>query len=110
MSYCRQVTSSLVRPAIVPAILIFALFSCRVPVDFQKGKPFVFKTTIKVEGNIKNDQKQDLTVRLENQLDDSLQTRTTTAFDWPWSPPVIYKKLLNPPVFDSANLAGQFYL
>jgi outer membrane protein insertion porin family len=104
MSYCRQVTSSRVRPAIVPAILIFALFSCRVPVDFQRGKPFVFKTRIKVEGNLKNDQKQDLTMRLENQLDDSLQTKTTTAFDWPWSPPVIYKKLLNPPVFDTANL------
>jgi hypothetical protein len=103
MSYCRQVTS-LVKPAIVPAILIFTLFSCRVPVDFQRGKPFVFKTKIKVEGNLKNDQKQDLTMRLENQLDDSLQTKTTTAFDWPWSPPVIYKKLLNPPVFDSANL------
>jgi outer membrane protein insertion porin family len=104
MSYCRQVTSSLVRPAFVPAILIFALFSCRVPVDFQRGKPFVFRTTIKVEGNIKGDEKQDLQIRLQNQLDDSLQTKTTTAFDWPWRPPVIYKKLLNPPVFDSTNL------
>ena len=84
MSYCRQVTSSLVRPAIVPAILIFALFSCRVPVDFQQGKPFVYRTTIKVEGNIKGDEKQDLEARLQNQLDDSLQTKTVTAFfSWP---------------------------
>ncbi len=107
MSYCRQVTSSRVRPAIVPAILIFALFSCRVPVDFQRGKPFVYRTTIKVEGNIKGDEKQDLEARLQNQLDDSLQTKTVTAFfSWPH---LIYKKLANPPVFDTANLGRSVY-
>jgi outer membrane protein insertion porin family len=102
MSYCRQVTSSLVRPAIVPAILFFGLFSCRVPKNFQKGKPFVFKTTIKVEGNIKGDEKQDLSQRLENQLDDSLQTKTVTGFNWPY---IIAKKLNYPPVFDTANVS-----
>ena len=105
MSYCRQVTSSLVRPAIVPAILIFAFSACRVPIDFQKGKPFVYKTTVKVEGNMKPDDKQDLTLRLENQLDDSLQTKTITAFDWPWKGHIIYKKLSHPPVYDSLNLS-----
>jgi len=107
MSYCRQVTSSLVRPAIVPAILIFALFSCRVPVDFQRGKPFVYRTTIKVEGNIKGDEKQDLEIRLQNQLDDSLQTKTVTAFFSGWH--FVYKKLANPPVFDTANLTRSIY-
>ena len=104
MSYCRQVTSSLVRPAFVPAIILFTLFSCRIPKDFQPGKPFVYKTTIKIEGNIKGNQKQDLITRLENQLDDSLQAKTTTAFDWPWKGHTIYKKLANPPLFDSASL------
>jgi outer membrane protein insertion porin family len=105
MSYCRQVTSSLVRPAFVPAILLFALFSCRIPVNFTRGKPFVYKTEIKVEGNIRGDQKQDMIARLETQLDDSLQVKTTTAFSFPkYFPNVIYKQLLNPPVFDSANL------
>jgi len=104
MSYCRQVTTSLVRPALVPAILIFGFFSCRLPVDLDntRGKPFVFKTTIKVEGNIKGDQKQDLQQKLENQLDDSLQTKTITVLNWP--PHIIYKKLSNPPIYDSANL------
>src|SRR5664279_3400057 len=101
MSYCRQVTSSLVRPVIVPAMLFFGLFSCRVPKNFQIGKPFVFKTTIKVEGKIKGDEKQDLVQRLENQLDDSLQTKTVTGFDWPY---IISKKLNYPPVFDTANV------
>src|SRR5580704_13832511 len=119
MSYCRQVTSSLVRPAIVPAILIFALFACRVPVDFQKGKPFVYKTNIKVEGNVKGAQKQDLIDRLQNQLDDSLQAKTVTDFFtgahvsvwWPSFPPfyisnwphIIIKKLSIPPVYDSTS-------
>ncbi|HEY4936407.1 MAG TPA: BamA/TamA family outer membrane protein [Puia sp.] len=104
MSYCRQVTSSLVRPVIVPAILIFALFSCRLPANFQypQGKPFVYKTTIKVEGNIKGNQKQDLTQRLENQLDDSLQARAVTSFYKP--PYFIVKKLSYTPVFDPVSL------
>ena len=57
---------------------------------------------------MKGDKRQDLTARLENQLDDSLQTKTVTAFDWPWNnwpPHVIYKKLANPPVYDSINLS-----
>ena len=105
MSYCRQVTSSLVRPAIVPAILLFAFFtSCRVPANFQypQGKPFVFKTKIKVEGNIKGDEKQDLTQKLLNQLDDSLQAKTVTSFYKPMY--FIANKLSYSPVYDSASV------
>src|SRR5258706_9926306 len=83
-------------------MLFLGLFSCRVPKNFQKGKPFVYKTTIKVEGKIKGDEKQDLVQRLGNQLDDSLQTKTVTGFNWP--PPLIANKLNNPPVFDTANV------
>ncbi len=54
---------------------------------------------------MKADDKQDLALRLENQLDDSLQTKTVTAFDWPWNAHVIYKKLSHPPVYDSLNLS-----
>jgi outer membrane protein assembly factor BamA len=105
MSYCRQVTASLIRSAIVPAILLVALFSCRIPKDFPQHKPFVYKTNIKLEGTMKNDLKQDLLVRLDGQLDDSLQAKTITAFDWPWHVPVvIYKKLSHPPAYDSLNL------
>jgi outer membrane protein assembly factor BamA len=94
-----------IKPAIVPAILFSALFSCRIPKDFQPGKPFVYKTNIKLEGKMRNDQRQDMVLRLENQLDDSLQTKTVTAFDWPWHYfPIIYKKLSHPPVYDSLNL------
>ncbi len=54
---------------------------------------------------MKTDQRQDLQLRLESQLDDSLQSKTVTAFDWPWHHfHVIYKKLSHPPVYDSLNL------
>ena len=55
-----------------------------------------------MDGDIKGDERQELELRLQNQLDDSLQTKTVTAF-FPW-PHLIYKKLANPPVFDTANL------
>lgn len=58
---------------------------------------------------MKNDQRQDMILRLENQLDDSLQVKTVTAFvdlqrpvHWPLH--LIYKKLSHPPVYDSLNL------
>jgi len=100
MSYCRQVTS-LLTPAIVPAILIFTLFSCREPANFQypQGKPFVYNTTIKVKGKMNGDERQDLTQKLENQLDDSLQAKTVTSFYKP--PYFIAKKLSYSPVYDS---------
>ncbi len=50
---------------------------------------------------MKNDQRQDLILRLETQLDDSLQAKTVTAFSFPV---IIYKKLSHPPVYDSLNL------
>jgi outer membrane protein insertion porin family len=103
MSYCRQVTS-LLRPAIIPAILITTFFSCREPANFQypQGRPFVFKSTIRVTGNIKRDEKQDLTQKLENQLDDSLQAKTVTSFYKPMY--FIVKKLSYSPVFDSTAI------
>ena len=103
MTYYRQVTASLFTPAVVLPILLLSLFACRVPKDYQKDKPFVYKTTIKIEDNMPNDEKQDLIVRLENQLDDSLRAKTVTAVRW--TPPFFYKKLASPPVFDTLNLS-----
>ena len=73
------------------------LFSCTVPRKYQEGKPFVFSTNIKVEGNIPASEKQDLTLRLSNQLDDSIRTQVVSIAG-------IYKKVIAPPVFDTANL------
>ena len=103
MVYYRQVTASSFMPAVVLPILLLSIFSCRVPKNYQRDKPFVYKTNIKVESDLPNDEKQDLIARLENQLDDSLQAKAVT--DLRWAPPFFYKRLSNPPAFDTLNLS-----
>lgn len=81
-------------------LLISSLVSCVVvsKKQYQKYKPFVFKTNITVAGNIPASQKQELNARLQNQLDDSLKTRVISYAG-------LVKKLVKPPVFDTVNIA-----
>ncbi|HEX9512811.1 MAG TPA: BamA/TamA family outer membrane protein [Puia sp.] len=98
MLYRRQVTVSFLNPAFVlTTVLLTMLFSCTVPRKYQEGKPFVFSTNIKVEGNIPSSEKQDLTQKLSNQLDDSIRTQVVSIAG-------IYKRVMSPPVFDTANM------
>ncbi len=104
----RQVTATFFNPAVaLPAILVLLLFGfgCIVPVNFQKGKPFVYKTEIKVSGDLPNDKKEEMQLRLNNQLDDSLRARTVTGIFFSNKPLIYFDRLSNPPVFDTANLA-----
>jgi outer membrane protein insertion porin family len=99
MRYCRQVTASLINPAFVlAAVLMGTTFSCVVPKNYPKNKPFVYKTNIKIQAKLPSDERQELTARLQNQIDDSLQIKTVI------SPPFLYKTLNTPPVFDSINV------
>lgn len=95
MKDTRQVTSSFIfsLSGIVLAILLL-ITSCTVPRKYQADKPFVFKTTIKVEGNAKLAERQDLELRLANQLDDSLKVRIISLGG-------IRKTLIKPAVFDT---------
>src|SRR5258708_22272831 len=98
MLYRRQVTVSFLNPAFVlTTVLLTMLFSCTVPRKYQEGKPFVFSTNIKVEGNIPSSEKQDLTQKLSNQLDDSIRTQVVSIAG-------IYKRVMSTPVFDTANM------
>jgi outer membrane protein insertion porin family len=101
-----QVTSSLLKSAVAMS-LVFILFfcACIIPKGTQKGKPFVFKTNIRVDGSFTNDEKQNLESKLNNQLDDSLQVRTIASFGSLHPFAIFYKKLINPPVFDSVNVS-----
>ena len=106
MPHCRQVTASLYNIAATLLLAMITFFSaCVIPKDTQPGKPFVYKTNIKVSGSMQNDEKLNLELRLNNQLDDSLRARTVTAFASfrPFAP--VYKKLANPPVFDTINIS-----
>lgn len=84
------------------ALLLFILFvcSCTIPRKYQKDKPFVFKSDVKLENSgLKKNDKQSLKARLLNQIDDSLKVRTVIAVRW--VPPFFYNRLSKPPVFDS---------
>jgi hypothetical protein len=52
---------------------VASITSCTIPKKFQAGKPFVYKTTININGNVPD--KLQLEERLQNQIDDSLKTR-----------------------------------
>src|SRR5262249_45186506 len=101
----RQVTATLINPwlmMLLPSLLF--LFSCVAPKNYEypPNTAFVYKTKIKVDAKMPNDEKQLLTARLEDQLDDSLRVRTVTSFRL--APAFIYKKLITPSVFDTANI------
>ncbi|HXB42536.1 MAG TPA: BamA/TamA family outer membrane protein [Puia sp.] len=106
MLFRRQVTVSFYKPAwVLTMVTVAFIFSCVAPKknQYPRNKPFVFKTNIKVEGTMPNDEKQDLAARLTNQLDDSLRARTITTFTI--NPPFVYRKLPYPPVLNTANIA-----
>jgi hypothetical protein len=97
-SFRRQVTSSFSKPAFVGlALSVSMAFSCTVARKYQEGKPFVYEVHVKVDGNQKTSEKQDLELHLNNQLDDSLRPQVVSYAG-------IYKRIVAPPVFDSANV------
>jgi len=93
----RQITVSFLSPAYLLALaILLSLFACTVPRKYPP-RPFVFAVKIKVEGNLKPSEKQDLAARLANQLDDSLRVHEVSDAG-------VRHRVMNPPVFDSANL------
>ena len=85
-------------PLFVPALLLFLSIqigmSCGViPKKYPLDKPFVFKTTIKVEGSLTKEEKDALQSKLRTQLDDSLRSRTVSK--------LLYSTLPHPPVYDT---------
>ena len=108
MLHRRQVTASLINPSVrslMLLLLFFHFFSCVAPKKDQYPfrKPYVYKTEIRIDAKMRNDQKSDLLSRLEGQLDDSLRARTVLAVRW--KPPFLYRKLYYPPVFDTSNVS-----
>jgi outer membrane protein insertion porin family len=96
MLLARQVTAfRLVRWISYCAFVAASGTSCTIIKNSQAGKPFVYKTTININGNVP--EKQALEERLLNQLDDSLKTRIVSYAG-------VRRVLQKPPVFDSANI------
>lgn len=103
MTYPRQVTISFFSSMFpVMLVAVLTIVSCTVPRKYQKNKPFVFKTSVEIQGNLKISERQDLQARLANQLDDSLKTRIVSFAG-------IRKTLVKPAVFDT-NYANRSVL
>ncbi len=81
------------------SLILFA--SCGVvPKNYPKSQPFVFKYNVEVEGNDNPQQKNELSSRLGNQLDDSIRVRTARKLIYKG----INRPVLNkPPLYDSNN-------
>ncbi|OQP40880.1 hypothetical protein A4H97_14825 [Niastella yeongjuensis] len=93
----RQVTVfRLVQWIAYCALVAATITSCTVPRHFQPGKPFVYKTTINIQGNVP--EKLQLEERLINQLDDSVKTQYIYYAG-------VRRVLEKPPVFDTTNVS-----
>src|SRR5689334_25027129 len=96
LSLARQVTVfRLVRWIAYCAFILAFITSCTIPKNASRSKPFVYKTTIDINGNVTD--KPQLLERLQNQLDDSLKLRVITYAG-------VARVLQKPPVFDSVNI------
>lgn len=99
MSSGQQVTfftvSRWVCYCLLSLILIPACVS--VPKRYVGNRPFVFQTNIAINGKTPGQDKKELIEKLENQVDDSLKTRTRTFAG-------VFKTLVKPPTFDTLNI------
>lgn len=75
---------------------VLLLASCAIPRKYPTPQPFVYKTNIHVKGDLSKDETKELSEKLRNQLDDSLQTRIKSIVGIP--------VLDHPPVFDTVSL------
>lgn len=102
----RQVSFFTVYRFILSIGLLLVLLSACTTIQkgYPKNKPFVYKTNISISGTVPGSDKQELVTRLQNQLDDSLKTRVISYAG-------VIKKLVKPPVFDTANISrSKFFM
>lgn len=104
MLFRRQVnfftTSRLIAAA---ALCILTVSSCTIPRNYQRGKPFVYSSSVVLnKAGLSTSARQQLRDGLTNQLDDSLKVRTVLAVRA--LPPFFYTRLLRPAVFDTSYI------
>ena len=105
MLFCRQVNFFPVSRFLLAALtFIIVLTSCTAPRKgtYQKDKPFVYNTQIKlVHSELNNEKKQLLKAALINQIDDSLKIRTVVSVGFP---ALFYNRLIKPAAFDTTDI------
>ena len=96
--------SPILKNIVLFAALTYFFSSCTVVRDYPAGKPFVYKTTIDIEGKYSKEEKNELTNRLMEQLHDSIKVRSVQKLvGWENGPKFFYSLIKKPPVYDSVN-------
>ncbi|RYF83260.1 MAG: hypothetical protein EON98_10485 [Chitinophagaceae bacterium] len=65
------------------SVLILTLLtfsSCLVVKNYPVAKPFVFQTNVHVNGDLKEDERKEMELRLADQLHDSIKVRSVAKF------------------------------
>ncbi|HWR32215.1 MAG TPA: hypothetical protein VN451_01715, partial [Chitinophagaceae bacterium] len=86
---------STTRNIFLAILMVSATVSCTIVKNYPPGKPFVYKTNIRVSGNFSNDSIELLQSKLKGQLDDSMKSRSVSKIFW--------SVMKNPPVYNEAN-------
>ncbi len=88
--------------AIIAGLFVIGISSCSVvPRNYPKNTAFVYKYNIKVEGDLNEEENENLVSALARQLDDSIGVRTTRKFFYHFT---FNRPMLNdPPVYKSDN-------
>jgi outer membrane protein insertion porin family len=103
MLYCRQVNFFTSRAVIAALAIILIISSCTIPKKYQKGKPFVYKVDVVLQNSdLTSSERKVLKENLQNQVDDSLQSKTILAFRL--IPPFFYYRLSKPAVLDTLSI------
>lgn len=99
MSSGRQVTFfSFFRWSLCGLLISLLAASCfTVPRNYNANKPFVYKTSVNIQGKTPDYDRQELQTKLQDQIDDSMKVRTVSYAG-------VYYDLNRPPVFDSLNI------
>lgn len=76
-------------------VMLFFVVACS-PKNYPTGKPYVLKSTVQLKAKMPLEQRKAVELDLYNYFDDSLKMQVKST--------VGIKRLINPPVFDSANI------
>jgi len=85
-------------------VLLFSFTACIVVKNPPPNKPFIYQTNVHVVGDLKEEEKKELTAGLLDQLYDSVRVKSIAKFaGWDKGPKLFYEVLNHPTVFDSLD-------
>lgn len=97
----------------VPLLFVFLFSACTVVKNVPANRPFIYETKVQVTGDLNDEEKKELALRLMDQLHDSVKVRAVAKFaGWdkpalipflPFIPRFLYEVRDRPSTFDSLN-------